>query len=175
MSTAGQPKTVESEAKKLASPNAATMVLVDHMNARSLEQRFEQAKSDSEGAVIEKLAHTMSLCTRLHNEAAMLALLPLVKQLKKGGTLSKSMGEKVQKIEEMLEQIEGTKKHLDNAEFVKLMEAKKKACEEQFEEEEQVLAMIVSELPQENLETGATNMEEAKMKASLAPHKEVYA
>lgn len=61
-------------------------------------QRFEQAKSDSEGAVIEKLAHTMSLCTRLHNEAAMLALLPLVKQLKKGGTLSKSMGEKVQKV-----------------------------------------------------------------------------
>lgn len=44
---------------------------------------------------IEKLAHTMAICTRLHDAAVLDALLPLVKKLEKGGTLAQSMSDKV--------------------------------------------------------------------------------
>ncbi|KAL4452154.1 hypothetical protein ABPG75_007816 [Micractinium tetrahymenae] len=116
---------IPSATKEQSPPTAISCLLVDHANSRTLQEIFERVMKAKEDANVEKLAHTMAVHCRMHNQVLSEVLLPLVQKLKKGKVLGKAMQDKVTEIEGLLAKLDKTKKHLGNSEFVEAMGKKK--------------------------------------------------
>ncbi|GAB4819066.1 hypothetical protein N2152v2_006112 [Parachlorella kessleri] len=172
----------DSELKKLKPVTAYAMILCAHANCRVLFKRFNELVESEAGKgddkLVEMLAHHIGLHTRMHNQCIQDVEMALVKQLPKGGTLAQKMQKQVLVLEEGLENLEKTKKHLDNEEFVELMQKMEKDCEELMDQEETVLEQLTKEVDEDALVKAADKMESVKLSLTvqqLLPEKMAYA
>lgn len=75
----------------------------------------------------------------------------------------------MKRLEETAAKIDATKKHLDNKEFVQLMEQLESLFGEAVTVEQQALVQLVNEVDEETLMQAADFAEQAKDAASLVP------
>lgn len=161
---------IPSATKEQSTPTAISCLLVDHANSRTLQEIFERVVKAKEDANVEKLAHTMAIHCRMHNQVLSEVLLPLVQKLKKGKAMGKAMQDKVTEIEGLLAKLDGTKKHLGNAEFVQAMGKKKQAeIELMTMAENDIIPAMLEELEMDDMVQAAEQMEAVKVKAPLLP------
>ena len=59
---------MESKTKQDHPPNAATSMLIDHLNAKALMALFNRAKDNDEEDECERLCHAITLHLRMHNQ-----------------------------------------------------------------------------------------------------------
>ncbi|KAI3438054.1 hypothetical protein D9Q98_000497 [Chlorella vulgaris] len=176
MATATANATIETKTKDQAPPDAISCILVDHSNSRLLYGILDNLIKKRDDAMLEKLVHTIAVHCRLHNQTRFEVLLPLVQQLQQGEKLAPLMKEKMLENEKLLAALDSSKKHLDNKEFVEVVQQQKQADLELMDmAEAQILPAMLEELDVQALTQAAEKMEEVKSKAPLEPQAEMFA
>lgn len=160
-------KKMETSLERENPPTMSAAAQVSTMNGSTLFKIFNRLKNEEDDEMLEKVVHYMSIHSRLHNQVVSEAMLPLLKKSKEGKVFAQKMMDKTMELEGMLNELDKTKKHLDNEEFIQLMTDMEESCSEAADLENEALAFLEEELEEDALEKAAAKMEHIKMKAPL--------
>jgi hypothetical protein len=94
-----------SKLREMKPITAGAAVMSDHANLRTYHKIFEKVVSEGDNQGVERVAHAIVLCSRLHDQAAMQGLVPVVEGMANGGKLAGTMKEHMAKKEELMKRI----------------------------------------------------------------------
>ncbi|GAB4819065.1 hypothetical protein N2152v2_006111 [Parachlorella kessleri] len=157
-------------ASSLPQPSLVDVIITDHRATVALLDLFSEAAKAEDKQMMQKLQDAITLEIRLHSQAEMDVLYPLMaKKMKNGKEMEAHVMEEHQKIEKDL--LEALKLRKEGGEkLTSLMEdAKKVFLEHMKEEEDELLPVFLEELTAEETLELANQILESKQKAPLMP------
>jgi len=157
---------IDSQLKKLNPPTIDVCSLVDCINLKTYFEIFDKCLQNQQDDNIEQLAHLISVALQLHAAAIKEAVFPLAKKVMSKTAVNK-LSTQLEELENTVESIDATKKHLKNEEFVDLMKKLSESFEMFFKSEQQTMAALAKDVEEETLMKAADQAEEAKAGVTL--------